>query len=1356
MKNYLLHHLLFLPIILTVLPINSFGNNSPFYFKNIGVENGLSHQTVYSILQDKQGFMWFGTKDGLNRFDGKNFKIFRNDVTIPHSLGNNTVWSMFEDSDSNIWVGTNQGVYIYDPRKEEFRHFEISDKAGNMVSGAILDIIEDLDGNIWMASSTTGLYHFDISNNTLIHYFHIPDDPSSLAYGSISSLTIDNQGFVWVSILGSGVQKFIPANATFEDYGGDSKEMNKDLIFELFDHGQDLLIGTKNSGLKKLNKSSKTIENILVKDSKNNPLFIRCLINDNKNQLWIGTELGIYLYNPLTQDYRHIQHNPDDPYSIIDNAIYSIFQDREGGIWVGTYFGGLAYLPNESMLFEKYYPIASENSISGRRVREMVEDDKGNIWIGTEDAGLNKFDPKKRKFTHFDSGNGTNKLNYHNIHGLLKTNNKLWISSHSMNLKLDVMNLDNFEISKLNQTHLQNPLYDSDIFSIYEDKIGRIWIGTISGAYLVKPDGQTFEFIEDIGIPFIYDITEDHEGNIWFATTNSGLIKYKPDTGKNVNYLHEKSNLNSLPSNNIICLTLDKKNRLWIGTEGGGLAVYNSSSDDFTSFRADKGLPSNIVYKIIEDDLQHLWLSTSNGLVQFNPQTEKMKVFSKATGLLSDQFNYKSGIKSQDGTLYFGTLNGFISFDPKTFTESKFTPPVVITGIKLFNKDIEIGKENSPLATSVTNAKSINLDHDQNALSFSFAALGYTAMESWEYAYMMEGFDKKWNTLLQNQEVSYSNLPPGEYRFRVKTLKGIEAGDPSEANLLVTINPPFYLSNLAYFLYAILILTLLYIIFHLYKKRMHAKHQENLNQLENEKEREIYHAKIEFFTNITHEIRTPLTLIRGPLEEIIKNREEFTEEVQENLMVMERNSTRLINLSNQLLDFRKTEQKVFSLSYVKTDIVLLLNDLHYRFKSTAIQKNLQFIFDTSNDAVYADVDREALTKVLSNLFSNALKNAESIVKIILKKSTGITDKLELSVFNDGHLIEPQFAEKIFEPFYQIRETGSHKSKEGTGLGLPLARSLVELHGGTLTYQQTKEGVGNYFVVVLPVKQINTVALSDETLLDSPIEINEISVANTPNEDHTKPSILIVEDNKEMQSFITSSLKKEYHIYKADNGEEAMKVLDVKPIDIIISDIMMPIMNGYELCKEVKAKLEYSHIPVILLTAKQSLKSKIEGLEMGADVYIEKPFSIDYVSLQIKNLLHYRDQVRHSFANSPLVLAETIAHTRADEQFLSKINLLILENLSNEIFGVNELAEAVNMSQSSLLRKIKGISKLTPNEYIRLVRLKKSAEILNEGKYTISEVCSMVGFNSPSYFSKCFFKQFGELPKDFHKTETSST
>ncbi|KEO71928.1 hypothetical protein EL17_20645 [Anditalea andensis] len=1326
-----------------------------FYFRNFNVEDGLSHQTVYAILQDRQGFMWFGTKDGLNRFDGNQFKVFKQDRSQPNALGSSTVLSLYEDEQHHIWIGTNDGVYVYDPEKESFSAFPSANEAVK-VKGSILEIRQDNSGNIWMASNTEGLYKYHIHSKKLTNYRHNQHVVGTLAHGSVSSLTIDRQGTVWVGILGSGVQKFIAATESFIEYKDEREILKKNLILHLFDHGQELLIGTKSGGLKRLNKATGQIEDILTQDEKHNPLFIRNINKDLHNQIWICTERGLYLYDPLSGKYQHIQQNPNDPYSLSDNATYTSYQDREGGIWVGTYFGGINYLPNQTMQFDKYYPISGSNAISGRRVREMVEDHEGNIWIGTEDAGLNRFNPISKTFLSIPSGKGKNDINYHNIHGLVRDGNKLWVSSHSMNFKIDVLGLPELSITKLNPTDLHNPLYDSDIFSLYKDSKGLIWIGTISGIYKADPITYKFQKVESLGIPFTYDIIEDQEGWMWFATTNNGLYKYNPTTGESVNYRHQINDPNSLPDHAIICLSLDHQGKLWIGTEGGGLAAFDPQIDGFSILTTSGGLPSNVVYKILEDDLHHLWLSTSNGLVQYQPLNGHIKVFHKSTGLLTDQFNYKSGLKAKDGRLYFGTLQGFISFDPKTFTENPFIPPVVMTGIKVFNREVEIGKASSPLKKSVTNTEKITLKHDENSIGFSFAALGFTAMDSWSYTYILEGFDKEWHTLDKNQAVTYSNLPPGQYVFKVKTTQESDQIATAATSLEVTITPPFYLTYVAFLLYFLLSIGLIYILITMYKNRVSARHKEKLFQLETEKEREIYHAKVEFFTNITHEIRTPLTLIKGPLEEIIKKKEAFSEDIQENLLIMDRNSTRLINLSNQLLDFRKTEQRNFSLNYIKTDMVTLLKDLHFRFKATAIQKKINFGFHVEEHKFYADVDREAFTKILSNLLSNAFKNAQKVIDINFKPLAN--QWMEITVYNDGKSIDPDQSEKIFEPFYQIHDTHNHTSKEGTGLGLPLARSLAELHRGKLILRQCPQHPGNSFVLSLPIKQEHSLALEDGTYLADIIE-NTSSLPTSTKSDtalENKASLLIAEDNKELLSFIANHLKYDFHIYKVENGQEALALLDEKPIDLIISDVMMPVINGYELCKEVKGKIEYSHIPVILLTAKQNLQSKIEGLEMGADVYIEKPFSIDYLTLQIKNLLHYRDQVRHSFANSPLVLAETIAHTQADELFLNKINLIILNQLSNELFGVSDLAEAVSMSQSSLLRKIKGISKLTPNEYIRLVRLKKAAEILNEGNHTITEVCSLVGFNSPSYFSKCFFKQFGELPKDYHKADPSHT
>ncbi|MCH7409434.1 response regulator [Belliella sp. DSM 111904] len=1319
------------------------------YFRHLGVEDGLSHNTVFTIYQDHKGFMWFGTKDGLNRYDGHVFKVFKNIQGDESSLTNNHILSLYEDRNKMLWIGTNAGISIYDPHVEKFKSLDVVDQNGEQVWGQILKIKEDGSGNIWVASSTAGLYRYQPKENSLKRFNHDPNRPSSLGSGSVSSLTVDDKGVVWVGILGGDVERFIPANDSFMKYEKSAQILKRDLILEIFDlGGNDLLVGTKNEGLKLLNKETGSVKNILQEDKEGNNLFVRNIAKSEGQEIWISTEQGIYVYDFSQNTYKHFSQNPNDPYTLSDNATYSIYKDREGGFWIGTYFSGLNYLPNIPTNFEKFYPIINQNSIQGKRVREMVEDTDGNIWIGTEDAGMSMFNPNTKSFKNYLPEKSNNSLSYHNVHGLLIEGNNLWISSHSQGLKLDKLNLKNGIFDRLDQSTLQNPLFDTDIFSIYKDSKGNKWFGTISGVYIMPFGEKQLKFFDKLSISFYYDIVEDSNGIIWFATINNGLFNYDPTSEKVKHYLPNSEEVKSLPGNAIVTLYVDSKQNLWIGSEGYGLARYVPEHDGFETLDVTKGLPSNTIYKIIEDDLGQLWFSTNRGLVKYIVENQKIEVFTKSNGLLSDQFNYKSGLKASDGKLYFGSLNGFITFDPKTFSKSSFEPKVTFTNLKLFNKDIIVGADDGILSTSIALTEKITLAYHQSSLSLSFAALGYTQPESWKYLFKLEGFEKEWSRLEKSNEVSYPNLSPGNYKLIVKTIN--EQGEVSqeETSLIIEIKPPFYFSTLAYFLYALLLLLLIVSIILSYRKKVQKRHQKNINALEAQKEKEIFNAKIEFFTNITHEIRTPLTLIKGPLEIILKQENQLEENTKENLKIMEKNADRLIHLSNQLLDFRKAEKQSFQLNFVKTDISRLLKELHYRFQPLAQPNQLIFEIIGTQAAYYADVDQEELIKIVSNMISNAIKYAArqvSITLVTIEEST-----FEIIVSNDGKLIDESYRVKIFEPFFQIDPDETNKPRQGTGLGLPLAKSLAELHGGDLSYSSTYLGELNSFILKLPKHQTNSFEL-DNLEIEEEVNLIERHLENSKNDSNSEsPVILLVEDNRELQTFIESNLKNDFRILKANNGKDALQLLAVQQVDLIISDIMMPVMDGIMFSRKLKSDLLYSHIPIILLTAKNNIQSKLEGLEVGADVYIEKPFSVEYLILQVKNLLKYRDQVRDNFAKSPQVLSVSIAHTKADEKFLHEINQIIADEISNEQFGVNELAEKVHMSQSSLLRKIKGVSKLTPNEYIRLVRLKKAAELLSSGSLSIAEVCVKVGFNSPSYFAKCFQKQFGELPKDYQK------
>lgn len=644
----------------------------------------------------------------------------------------------------------------------------------------------------------------------------------------------------------------------------------------------------------------------------------------------------------------------------------------------------------------------------------------------------------------------------------------------------------------------------------------------------------------------------------------------------------------------------------------------------------------------------------------------------------------------------------------------------------------------------MTYTREINLKYNQNSFAFRFAALCYAAPEENYLSYTLKGFDKEWYSTTKSSTASYTNLKPGDYTFCVKTANAKGEWSNDIKSIHIHIAPPFWKSPWAYLLYFMLSAAGIGYIFYRFRKQITDKQRRQLEILEAEKEKEIYHAKIDFFTNIAHEIRTPLTLIKGPLENILHKENIDRNTIRENLDVMERNTLRLLDLTNQLLDFRKTETKGFRLNFMDCNISQLIRDTYIRFNPAAQQNGLKFQTDLPEQDFNAPVDKEALTKILSNLFNNAVKYATSSIHVSLIPPCGMKEPgyFSIMVSNDGHPIPHDMQEKIFQPFVQIKQTSGGQHTAGTGIGLPLARSLAELHKGKLYLKDSEEIC---FCVELPVDQEKAIQLQKDST------ISQTGNMQTAIRQHsTNICILVVEDDPEMQNFICAQLETVYCVIRASNGKEALQVLSEKTISLIVSDVMMPEMDGFELCHTLKTDIEHSHIPIILLTAKVTMQSKIEGIELGADDYIEKPFSTEYLLARIANLLSNQDKLRHAFTSSPFVNAKTIALSKADENFLDKLIEVIQKNISEPDFNVDILAEKMNMSRSSLHRKIKGIAQITPNEFIQLERLKMAAQLIQSGEYRINEVCYIVGFNSSSYFAKCFQKQFGVLPKDFYK------
>ena len=1302
-----------------------------YYFKNLSIRNGLSQNTVNAILQDRKGFMWIGTKDGLNRYDGLSFRKFKHDAANPRSIGNSFITSLYEDFNGNIWVGTDAGVYIYYPEKEAFEEFDCQSLEKTRIERSVSMIAGDKQGRVWIAVEAQGMFCYDARQKLLRNY------PLSEISSNIKCFTFDSGGTLWLGFYGDGLYYSKDNLATVHPYGSPEdgkREFEGGVITKIVQGNYNCLyIGSVKEGVSELNLTSGQVRNLLAIDESGESIFCRDLLPYSDNELWIGTESGIYIYNLRTAQFIHLRASLYDSYSLSDNAIYALYKDREEGLWIGSYFGGVDYYPRQYTYFAKYYPKNIANSLHGKRVREFCRADDGTLWIGTEDGGLNHFNPKTKEFHFFEPSAG-----FTNIHGLCMDGSHLWVGTFSKGLRV-IDTRTGVVLRTYTEGHTPHSLNDNSIFSICRTSAGEIYLGTLFGLLRYNRTQDNFDRIPELNGKFVYDIKEDSYGNLWLATYANGAYCYDVSVRRWKNYVFDAEDEKSLPYDKVLSVFEDSYRQIWLTTQGGGFCLFHPDTETFTRYGLKDGLPNDVVYQIVEDDDRFLWLTTNNGLVRFDPKTMEMKVFSTANGLPTNQFNYRSGFKDEAGNIYLGSINGFVAFDPRTFAENRQVPAVAITDFLLFNKEVPVGETDSPLKSSITFSDKVVLTADQNSFSFRIAALSYQAPRMNKLMYKLEGFDEGWLTIGESPLVTYSNLGYGDYVFKVKASNSDGVWNEQETSLHLSILPPFYLSGWAYCFYVLFFMGCLVCVIFYFKRRNYRKQHRQMEMLEQEKEREVYHAKIDFFTNVAHEIRTPLTLIKGPLENIILKKE-VDSETKEDLYIMKQNTERLLNLTNQLLDFRKTETRGFRLNFTECDVVAVLRETYLRFTSLAKQKGLDFILELPQECFMADVNQEALTKIISNLLNNGVKYASTYLRISLETDEKV---FHIRTFNDGEMIPDTMKEEIFKPF--VRLDKEDEVTTGTGIGLALSRSLAELHQGSLMMEKGEEV--NCFCLTLPVNQDSTITLSAENVS----QVEENSCGWEQEETDTKekkPMILVVEDNPDMLAFIRKQLTTEYSVLTAMNGIEALAVLDNHYVNLVVSDVMMPQMDGFELCKTIKSDLSYSHIPVVLLTAKTNIQSKIEGLELGADAYIEKPFSVEYLLANISSLIHNREKLRQTFAKSPFVAANTMALTKADEEFIWKLNDIIQANLHNPEFSMEDMADALKMSRSSFYRKIKGVLDLSPNEYLRLERLKQAAQLLKEGKSRVNEICYTVGFNSPSYFSKCFLKQFGVLPKDF--------
>jgi ligand-binding sensor domain-containing protein/signal transduction histidine kinase/DNA-binding response OmpR family regulator len=1292
-----------------------------YYFRHYEVVDGLSHNTVHCSVQDDKGFMWFGTKNGLNRFDGRQFKVHQSAASDSLGLGSSFI-ECLDYLDEKLWVGTDNGLYCYDLIRDHFHLLEQTDNS------PILDIENDLSGNLWYVSNNT-LFRYHKNTKTTREY--TPFSPSQ-----IEEITMSPNGDIWVSSSQS-LYQYSPNEDTFSHYTL-SPQLDNDLPFvitKIFSiNDETMAIGTMSHGAFLYDIANRSL--FKLGSTKDKRIYVRDFLKKD-NQLWIATESGIFIYHLISKNLRQLKKDFNDPYSLSDNAVYCLTTDQSGGIWAGTYFGGLNYFTDHFTTFKKYFPKVNENSISGQAVREIKQDGSGNLWIGTEDAGLNRLDPQTGAFRHYQFENTELEGIQQNIHGILPLDDEIWVGTFQNGLF--ILDRESGQVIKQFKAGEKSGLRSNFIVTFYQSSNHNIYVLTSSGVHLYDERTGRFNLFEDLPVNYFYtSFLEDSQGGLWAGTYWDGLYYFNPVTREKKAFKKEKYDSGSLSSNAINGIFEDSKGQIWITTESG-LNLLRPLEKEFIKYTTTDGFPSNIFYTVLEDEKEALWMTTANGLVHYMPEKDQINIYTKEYGLLSNQFNYNSAYKAPDGQLFFGTVRGMISFNPYSENFEIKTPeaPIVLTGFQVNNQEVIPDEKKSPLSKSITATTALELRHDQSSFSLEFGALDFDTPSLIKYAYKLDLQDE-WIEIGNNNKIFFTELAPGTHSLFLKSLFPNGHWSQAQKILDIHVSPPFWASRIAYFIYSCLGMLGLLLIIRIYHQRVEAKNAKKVELYNNAKEKEIYRAKIEFFTNISHEILTPLTLIKSPLEKLVKSVPAGSE-LKENLSIMYKNTARLIDLVQQLLDFRKTEMERLELTFVNTNISELTHNIIQRFAPSIIDKKMNLSHNLQEKDISAFVDVEAVKKIISNLVKNAIKYGRQNIELYLQSED---EFIELTIKNDGNLIPPSLRERIFEPFYRLP---ADKDKSGSGIGLSLAYSLTELHKGTLKLDMG-DSTMNTFVLRLPIHQKNEFKLYPSNKW---ITENGKSIHTSPKETQQyRSAILLVEDNQDLLDFVAKDLMSEYLVLKASNAEQAFEVIENESIQLIVSDVMMPGMNGFEMCEKIKTDIKYSHIPIILLTSKTALNDKIEGLEAGADAYIAKPFSMDYLKIQISNLLKNRQHIVEHFSSSPLAHIRSIVHTKTDEDFIKKLDEIIHQNISDPNLNVEFLAEIMNMSRSTLYRKIKDMTNLSPKELINLTRLKKAAELLKTNQYKVYEVSYMVGFNSPTIFGRNFQKQFDMTPTEY--------
>lgn len=1346
-----------------------------YRFSVLDIHNGLTHNQVNCFFKDQSGYLWIGTAAGLNRFDGNQLTVFRHDPQDTFSISGNDIYTVFEGPEEYIWIGTNKGFNLYDPKKEVFnKNWEELIKQYGLPGTSVEHIFKDKEGNYWFVQADFGVTKYDPVQKSTLTLKHTSLKDQTISSNHISDIQEDSEGNIWL----------LHRNGILEKLDKDKLEVKEqyDYLYERFNHqlfeykfsidsDNDLWIylPSDGKGVFYFDHKKKTFLHWHQKasDLKINSSLVTAVVEESNGVIWIGTDLGgINVINKRDFTVRHILHNSENKNSLVHNSIYSLYKDSEGIIWIGAYKNGVNYYHKNIIRFNYYKNFASiPESLPYDDVNRFVEDEKGNLWIGTNGGGLLYLNRATGKFTQYkhDPQNEKSISSDVIVSLLIDKDKTLWVGTY-------FGGLNKFEGGKF--THYKhdpldsNSLSNDNVWELLEDTAGNIWVGTVSnGIDLFNPETNTFTHYtpestnRKIANNYISAITEDSKGRIWVGG-NDGIDVIDKHSGKIIHYQNELSQAESLISNTILWIYNDSRNNIWIATEEG-LDLFDEQEQSFYHFTQKDGLPHHAVLSILEDNEHNLWCSTPNGLSNLildfkNGEPEVVfRNYDESDGLQGMVFNENAALKLRTGELVFGGANGFNIFDPKRLEMNTVAPKVVFTDLQLFNHSLHIGekiKGRAILSKPLSQTDHITLAHNQNFFSIEFSSISFFQPEKNRYKYKLIGFDEDWHEAdNKSRKITYTNLDPGDYEFQVLAANNDGLWNSDGNSLKISVLAPFWKTTEAYLLYVLFILACLYLGRRIMLQKERVKFQIEQERREARQLHELDLMKIRFFTNVSHEFRTPLTLILTPIERLLNQLGEEEMAYRKQFTMIQRNAKRLLNLVNQLLDFRKIEVEGVKLYTSKGNIISFIEESVHSFSDLSEKQHISLSFQTNVKALHASFDMDKLEKILFNLLSNAFKftpergNIAVSVHYAGKELSGDkSETLTIQVQDDGIGIPKEKQDKIFERFFR-NDMPSNLVNQGSGIGLSITKEFVRIHGGEITVESAPNE-GSCFTVSLPIRGI----VEEELLSDKGQEEAPFNATPHPQYPYSrkKAKLLLVEDNEDFRFYLKDNLSVHFEVTEAKNGKEGWQKLLSNMPDLVVSDLMMPEMNGMDLCKKTKADGRTAHIPFILLTANTAEENKLKGLNVGANDYMTKPFNFEILLSRIKNLIAERQQLQKVLEKKISVETSPIDIVSVGDKLIQDAARIVEEHLEDADFSVKVLSRELGMSRANLYKRMMALTRQSPMEFIRKIRLQRAGQLLEKSELTVAEVAYKVGFNSTKYFTKYFKREFNVLPSQY--------